>query len=285
MVGLQEIHSLIKTLKTTRNFWDALTLIRSKGRKTIIFRDGSIFRLTWFEYWNIRDCISTGCKVEKVGEDLFRIRDEKLNILGSLPMLTSFSQQQLGIYACDCFNKVVLDIGGYQGETAVFFSRMGAKKVVIYEPVVSHHELIKRNMLLNGVTAELHEEGIGNVDGTQTIHYETTGIGFGTLSKGQYDMEIKVRNVASVLEESHADVAKLDCEGAEDSLVNVPSEVIRKIDLYIVEVHTDKTREAIIRKFNNSGFSLVNEIVVDKRACISVIQFKKNCFEIAQKKE
>ena len=142
-------------------------------------------------------------------------------------------------------NKVVLDVGGLEGETAVLFSAMGAKKVIIYEPVVIHHEFIKRNVLLNDIEAELHEEGIGNADGIQTIHYGSPDGSFGTLSKGQNVMQIKIRNVTDVITESQADVAKFDCEGAELSILQVPREILRKIDFYIIEVNSQNIRNAL----------------------------------------
>ena len=44
------------------------------------------------------------------------------------------------VYDCDYKDKIVLDVGAFCGETAVFFYLMGAKKVVIYEPVLDHHK-------------------------------------------------------------------------------------------------------------------------------------------------
>jgi hypothetical protein len=92
--------------------------------------------------------------------------------------------------------------------------------------------------------AELHEEGSGEEDGPKLIRYDTVGVGFGFGDKGKHEMRIKVKNVRSVIEESGADVAKFDCEGAEKSLIDVPSEVLRKIDFYIIEVHTSEIKKA-----------------------------------------
>lgn len=271
MVSLKEV---IRTLRTTSNFWSALALIFSRDRRVITFRNGSTFRLSWLEYCRVRDTISLGCTVEQISDNLFKIGSGKLELVGSSDMLSEFLGMQDGWYDCDCRDKVVLDVGGFQGESAVFFSSMGAKKVIIYEPVVAHHEFIRQNTFSNRVNAELHGEGVGNADGTQTIHYETANIGFGVMSKGRRTMEIRIRNVAEVIEESQADIAKFDCEGAEESLVHVPREVIGKIDFYIIEVHSAEIREAIIRKFNRSGFSLVKEI--GPFGPISVIHFRKN---------
>jgi len=166
------------------------------------------------------------------------------------------------MHKCDYKNKVVLDIGGFYGESAVFFSSQGARKVIIYEPIVAHCNFIKRNILLNDVNAELHDEGIGREDGYQTIRYETIDACLGALSKGRHTMKIKIKNVTKVIKESDANIAKFDCEGSEENLVNIPNEILRKIDFYMIECHTPKITTAIISKFNDAGFGLVKKIEV-----------------------
>ena len=62
----------------------------------------------------------------------------------------------------DYSGKIVLDIGGYFGETAVLFYYWGASKVVIYEPVEEHLKYIRKNIEANNLNAEIHNEGIGS---------------------------------------------------------------------------------------------------------------------------
>jgi FkbM family methyltransferase len=171
-----------------------------------------------------------------------------------------------GDYDCDCKGKVVLDVGGgLQGESAVFFHRMGAKKVIIYEPIPVYLELIRRNISNNGVNAEFHSAGIGNIDGTQMLRYE----------KRLCEMEVRIKAAESVITESDADIAKFDCEGAEASLVNVHNEVLRRIQLYIIEVHGREVRSAIIRKFNEAGYILKKEIRKDKGSTRTIVFLEK----------
>ena len=212
--------------------------------------------------------------LKQVEDDLFEMQDEGFKLVGSTSMLFVVEELNGGVYDCDCSGKVVLDVGGFQGESAVFFSKMGAKKVIIYEPVITHHKLIKKNVYSNHVNAEIHAEGIGNRDGTQTVSYDVTDSAFGPLSKGQNTMEIKIREVAEVIERSGANVAKFDCEGAEESLIDVPSETLRKIELYIIEAHTIEIRGALIEKFRASNFSLEKEVALT--ASVSVLFFKLN---------
>jgi FkbM family methyltransferase len=269
-IKMAELKGLIRTITTTRNFWTALILRYSKGKKRVSFRNGSTFWLTWSQYWKVRDVMLAGYRVEQVGDGVFKINNAEIELIGSSDMLRTVCELHTGFYDWDCRGKVVLDVGGFQGESAVFFFKDGAEKVIIYEPVIAHHEFIKRNMLLNRVNGELHEEGIGSADDIKTIRYDATDPAFGLDSKGQHEMRIKIRNVANVIEESHADVAKFNCEGAEESLIYVPTEVLRKIDAYMIMAHTPKISKAIIDKFERSGFSLVK-----KNKQYSFVCFKK----------
>jgi hypothetical protein len=69
-------------------------------------------------------------------------------------------------------------------------------------------------------------------------------------------MNIKVKNIAKIISESGADVAKIDCEGAEISLISVPKETLRKLEYVIIEAHTPQIRQQLVEKFKNSGFTM-----------------------------
>lgn len=73
-------------------------------------------------------------------------------------------------------------------------------------------------------------------------------------------MKIKNRNLGKVITESNANIAKFDCEGAEENLVKILDETLRKIDFYIIECHTPKITSTILFKFNNAGFKLIKKI-------------------------
>jgi FkbM family methyltransferase len=200
---------------------------------------------------------------------------EKIKLVGPLDALhVYFLECENGVYDYDYNNKVVLDVGGFCGETAVFFSSRGAKKIIIYEPVLAHHELIRKNMALNGIEAELHEEGIGEKDESKIISYESANCAFGSLSAGKNRLKVKLKSVTKVIEESRADVGKFDCEGAEVSLVKVPKEILRNITFYMIETHRPEIRRAIMEKFSRVGFKSARS-PVDLAKDISVLYFEK----------
>ena len=157
---------LWRTLTVTRNPLVVLSLKRGKTRKSVTFRNGFTCRLTWSQFRSFRDSYPffTKCSVTQLeddlfkledkrskvvcdsklvpllcelmtdfvihreGEDLFHLKNEKLELLGSSGMLVCIQEQRTGEYECDCNGKVVLDIGGFEGESAAYFWMKGAKK-------------------------------------------------------------------------------------------------------------------------------------------------------------
>lgn len=307
---MAKISVVWRTLTVTRNPMVILSLKRGNSRKSVSFRNGITYCLTWPQFRLFRDNypVLNKYSVTQLGDDLFKIEDdrsevvcasnflpimfdlmqdfaihqekdvfhlknEKLELAGSLAMLVCIQELRTGEYEYNYKDKVVLDIGGFEGESAAYFWGKGAKKIIIYEPVAAHVEFIKKNVALNHIEAEIHPSGIGNQNGTQTIQYNETDPGFGILCKGAKSTEIKITDVSKVIDESGAEIGKFDCEGAEESLVGVKAEILQKIPYYIIEVHSLGIRRVVLEKFLCTGFILEKEI--PKPGEFSVLVFKK----------
>ncbi|MCW4024210.1 MAG: FkbM family methyltransferase [Candidatus Bathyarchaeota archaeon] len=214
--------------------------------------------------------------IEQTGENLFEIKSEKLNLIGPMDVLYVYFIECLEekLYENNFQNKVVLDVGGFCGETAAYFSSIGAAKVVIYEPIAEYQELIKENIRLNHINAELYNEGIGETDGTQVINYDKIDIGFGLLSRGQKQAVIKIKNISRVILESKPDIAKIDCEGAEKCLTSIDPEVLGLVDFYFIETHTKELKTLVENKFLESGFKKARE-PTQLNDCIAVLYFTR----------
>lgn len=272
---MDSVSSVFGIVSTTRNFWDALALCVFRGERTmsITFRNGSTFTLNYQQYRAARLVLASGCVLERT-DSLFLIKKGGLKVMGPLELMGYVGEPFEEMYGCEYRNKTVLDVGGFIGETAVQFLMWGAKRVVVYEPVQSHHQFIKMNVALNDFESkvEVHEEGIGDHDGFETIHYDSLNTSFGLRNEGANEMTIRVRDVRSVIQESHADIAKFDCEGAEASLIQVPNSILQLIDSYIIEVHSDEVRIGLLAKFNDAGFACVREF---RMRHVSIILFKQ----------
>lgn len=66
--------------------------------------------------------------INQTDEDTFHIKKENFQAIGSKEMLFCVQELKTGEYECDCQNKVVLDIGGFEGESAAYFWSKKAKK-------------------------------------------------------------------------------------------------------------------------------------------------------------
>jgi FkbM family methyltransferase len=314
---MPSFRTLTSTLKATSSHHNVLLLRLGARRKSITFRNGCKTRITWPQFVILRDCygamqrfsfeqvdedlfrigngesevccpsgmISTMCDllqkyhIEQVADDEYRIKSDHIELVGSSDMLNCVREQEGGEYDCDCSGKIVLDVGGFQGESAVLFSKLGAKKVIIYEPVSLHLKYIKENVSLNNVNAEIHVEGIGDKDSAVVVKCVGINAGFG-LFEGQMEVNIKVRNVIEVIEKSRADIAKIDCEGAEKCLLGVPSSTLRRIGFYMVETHNPVVGRQLREKFEASGFKLMKES--KKTPTVSVMFFERQapCSEL-----
>jgi len=75
---------LIRTFKTTRNFWDVFLLKLLQGKRRIVFKNGTIIELNLNEYLIIRDFFAKGYTIDRENNGLFSIRDGKVRIIGPL---------------------------------------------------------------------------------------------------------------------------------------------------------------------------------------------------------
>lgn len=121
---------LIKTIKTTRNFWDVFLLNLLRGKRKIVFKNGAMIELDIKEYMFLREVFAKGYTVDREKNGLFILGDGKFKIIGSLQAIDVYVNECKGaMYKCDCRNKVVLDIGGFYGESAVFFLLRAPRKL------------------------------------------------------------------------------------------------------------------------------------------------------------
>jgi FkbM family methyltransferase len=296
--------NLIRTLSIIKNPVVILNLKLRRKEAKITFPNGAIFQVNWQYFCFLRggyyELIKKGYHIQQISNETFKITTNKYQIVGSLALMCIINELESGVYEYDYRNKIVLDIGGFEGESALFFWSKGAKKIIIYEPVLEHHQFINENIRLNKINAEVHPEGIGDRDDEITVTYDKVenwlGSSFTTNNrlnnitsvhdkaynnfsleekKTQDTINIKIKNISKIIMTSGADVAKIDCEGAEISLVSVPKETLRKLEYVMVEIHTHQIKQELIEKFKNSGFRVNKHVVINKKKGISIIHFKR----------
>jgi len=157
----------------------------------------------------------------------------------------------------DVKSTIVVDIGAYIGETALLFLSKGASRVYALEPVDKHYRYLLRNIYRNNVMDRIVALNYGAWfrEIFLTVNYEGTGTGLQTLA--ETPITVKVKNLGDILKEvfrreGRIDLVKMDCEGCEYSLLNLPAEDIRLVDQYVIEVHGSES--PIVDKMSESGY-------------------------------
>jgi len=129
----------------------------------------------------------------------------------------------------DYAGKVVLDIGADYGSTACFFLQRGALQVVAVE---SNKDLFSKllenaSKLGNVIPVELH------------------------VSSAQ--------DYVDLIQSYKPDILKVDCEGCEIYILDIPDEVFRNVREYIIEAHSHSLHAQFLEKFQSNGFNIIHQ--------------------------
>lgn len=219
------------------------------------------------------------CRKEHKGKGIYRWIFDGKEIHGNLKHIEAiqmeyFSNLMQTWYSYDYKDKTVLDVGGFIGDSALYFLESGAKRVIIYEPAEINLKAMSYNLKPYKKRVEIHKKAVSQQDGSCTLSSSTPPgcHGFGCLP-GKFSMTCEGVSFQSLLSRSY-DVAKLDCEGAEQYLCEVDPGLIRKTPYWIVETHNETIYSQILKKFNESGFVKKQDWKLVEKPLITLLHFE-----------
>jgi FkbM family methyltransferase len=169
----------------------------------------------------------------------------------------------LGLYdVYDYRDGIVIDIGGYIGDTAVYFVKNGAREVYSYEPNPVNFEYLRKNVNQNGVSQRVKAFNcavslerrplvVPGQAGAGSVFSES---GAGTL----YDID-NVSPSDLLHEREVVALMKVDCKGCEKELFDISiDEVSQKVMSLIVDAGRldAQERAKMIARLVKVGFSL-----------------------------
>jgi FkbM family methyltransferase len=164
---------------------------------------------------------------------------------------------------------VVVDIGAFIGDSAVFFGRQGAYRVHSYEPVAEHAATAVRNVKLNGYAelVTIVEAAVAGQTGRRVVTRSSANPFTSRLAAAGdvqtlSSSEVDAVSFADVLDRALAAangrraVLKMDCEGTEFELMGAesPSSLSRFSQVF-VEYH-DHPPDAIHAALDRAGFAV-----------------------------
>jgi FkbM family methyltransferase len=194
-----------------------------------------------------------GEKIIEIGNDVYMWRGKIFKVPGQLTadfisiILLEIIMDR--IYVLESSYDVIVDIGGFLGETAWWFITEGyAKRVIVFEPV--YYDLCKSNV---GDVAEVRPQAVHWSKGV--LVFKVSG-GRSRIAHSGEEMAETV-TLSELLSSLTGRVAvKMDCEGCEESILHTPCDILRRSEEYIVETHPWVSMESIVRYMESCGFSV-----------------------------
>ena len=198
----------------------------------------------------------------KITKDIYLWEFGKKQIFANYTQVTGVhSEYVLGvfddIYNCDWKNKNVVDIGGFVGDTALYFLSQAANKVIIYEPVPKNVVALRLNLQGKENQIQCYEMALSNRNGPVTFYSQEPegSCGFGQVNEGNHKVDCLGTTISSILAAHQPiDIIKVDCEGGEVNLLGMTKEEALSVPHWIIETHSLELYEGIVNKFTESGF-------------------------------
>jgi len=167
-------------------------------------------------------------------------------------------------------NPVIIDVGGYIGDFALFaVTYLNAARVAVYEPTEENFAMLTRNIALNGYGDRIVpvQKAVGE-SGEMTLHVRTLDDGEIHTSPHLY-ADDEHRTVPSVglaeILDAHdldsVDLLKVDCEGGEyEIFASVSDAVLERVKNIAFEYHTVDGHEAtlarVMNRLSSAGYAL-----------------------------
>ena len=179
----------------------------------------------------------------KDGVKFRHIYDMILRVFGS------YGEPQYGFLNVN--GKIVVDVGAYVGDTAIYFALRGAKKIIAIEP---HPEAFKEmldNIKLNNLANRIIpiNAGLASKPGSICIKSvdveETVGV---YHNFGECDTPIPVITLADVINQYHINdnaILKMNCEGCEFDIIFYSYEHVKVFKEVVFEYHLHQTGNSL----------------------------------------
>lgn len=177
-------------------------------------------------------------------------------------------------YGADFTNQVVLDVGAYNGDSAVYFALQGAKQVIALEPHPPNFALAQENIRQMGLEDRitLLPAALSTTDGEALLQVAPTEPDANSLTPPNsplqklisYTEKTPVQTLSlPTLRRKYGleeiDFVKLDCEGCEFALIaSLPEEELQRVRVWHIEYHARP--EPLIQRLQEAGFTVEKKL-------------------------
>jgi FkbM family methyltransferase len=209
--------------------------------------DPSIYNLI-----GLAKLLSRGWEIRHVDNDYLLLSPEpgtvlkcRLNQGTDISLVSEIFVRQ--VYGSDFNQKVVVDVGAYNGDSAIFFARRGARLVIGLEPDPRSLELARENIKLNNLEDKVKLLNVALATRTGElklgVNAETPNISqiARANSTPKESLEVETVTVEEIMERfslHKIDFLKMNCEGCEYGIIRtLPANAFQSINEIILEFH------------------------------------------------
>jgi FkbM family methyltransferase len=134
-------------------------------------------------------------------------------------------------------SRTVVDVGGYLGETAIYFLKKGASKVCVYEPNPINFQYLVKNLKRNNSEDKIAaDKRAVSVEKREMVVPDSGGAGSVFVSHESGMQVFAVDNVdpRDIIGNSQDILLKLDCKGCERELFELCKDILTARVRYII---------------------------------------------------
>jgi len=149
-------------------------------------------------------------------------------------------------------NDLIIDIGAHIGLFSLFSSQYCKNgKILSFEPIKENYELLVENLRLNNIkNVYPFNKAVSENNSDVTIFLNKDESGHSMYSSEGERIQVKSTSLKMIFEENKldkCDFLKLDCEGAEYSIIDsLSEEYFDKIEKMIIEYHLADTKSELL---------------------------------------
>jgi len=166
-----------------------------------------------------------------------------MSIADCLSITPPYSENYEHHWPINVKGRIILDLGADYGSTAEYFLRKGAARVICVEGNPSYYRRLQEN-----------------------LKYLPNCIAIYKYLRSPGDFVEVLAN--------YADVVKVDVEGAEKYLLGVERPFLLQHEQWIIELHRNIDKKALINHFEQVGFYLINKF--NFAWGLTVVHFSRN---------
>jgi FkbM family methyltransferase len=183
---------------------------------------------------------------------------------GVYELLEVFRLNRYGLF--DVKDRVVVDIGAFIGDSALYFAGRGAEKIIAFEPVSYLSEIAKQNVRLNHMESKIRvcQKAVATESDVKNIYFNPRDPGGSSMvfdKKDTLKLPVDTISLSAIIQElGNVDLLKLHCEGEEyEILYSAFAEgTLKAVGKIVVNIHGPP--EPIVGVLNRAGFN-VSKIV------------------------